>query len=84
MSHGGRSEGVKTNQALQRDEEPVDLLVVLGAVLDVGVVELRPEHIAAGGGGGEVAGEEQGEGGEDDCRGEARVSRPAGGGALRR
>eukprot|EP01045_Picozoa_sp_COSAG04_P045189 COSAG04_NODE_15708_length_523_cov_0.849057_2_plen_59_part_00 len=58
MSHGGRSEGVKTNQALKRDEEPIDLLVVLGAVLDVGVVELRPEQVAAGGGGCEVAGQE--------------------------
>ena len=58
--------------------------MVLGAVLDVGVVELRPEHIAAGGGGGEVAGEEQRQGGEEGRPGEALVPPRAGVGALRR
>ena len=51
-------EGAGTCQALERDEEPIDLLVVLGAVLDVGAVEVRPEQVAAGGGGCEVAGQE--------------------------
>ena len=58
--------------------------MVLGAVLDVGVVELRPEHIAAGGGGGEVAGEEQRQGEEERRPPEKIVPRRAGGQSLRR
>ena len=58
--------------------------MVLGAVLDVGVVELRPEQVAAGGGGGEVAGEEQRQGGEGDRHAKHQVPRRAGGIALRR
>ena len=55
------------------DEEPIDLLVMLGAVLDVGAVEVRPEQVAAGGGGCEVAGQEQRQGDEEDRDEEANV-----------
>ena len=58
-------------------------MVVLGAVLDVRAIELRPQHIAAGGGGGEVASEKQRKGGEANKPAEANMPRCAGRIAMR-
>ena len=58
--------------------------MVLGAVLDVRLVELRPEQVAARGGGAEVAGEEQRHSKVERHPAELRVPRGAGGESLRR